>query len=304
MAGSWKLMREDKLAGELIRGYRPEAAKSFRADYPFDGLSSRALFLTVLAGQFPEELRGQKAQDMLDDIFDLAAQQRYTTISAAQTARALMAYSQSLDAGLAQASVSGLDQTGQTLALPPLQGKGVRALALDSESGAPSRALLEQLAGLSFTADAPFFWQLENVGFGRDLPTQAEGDPVTAPRQGDEVVVAVIARAFDRERENIALVDMLPGCFEFVVSQSGESAELATNQGSVHEDRDMEPDYAERREDRMLIFTDLATSERVFRYRVKITGRGEFTWPPVQAEAMYDPEARALSLPEKIVIEE
>ena len=66
----------------------------------------------------------------------------------------------------------------------------------------------------------------------------------------------------------------------------------------------MEPDYAERREDRMLIFTDLATSERVFRYRVKITGRGEFTWPPVQAEAMYDPEARALSLPEKIVIEE
>ena len=318
MAGSWKLMKEDKLAGELIRGYRPEAAESFRADYPFDGLGSRALFLTVLAGQFPEELRGQKAQDMLDDIFDLAAQQHYTTISAAQAARALMAYSRSLDAGLAQASVSGLDQTGRTLALPPLQGKGVRALALDSESGAPSRALLEQLAGLSFTADAPFFWQLENVGFGRDLPTRAvskglsirrelrtpEGDPVTAPRQGDEVVVAVIARAFDRERENIALVDMLPGCFEFVVSRRGESAELATNQGSVHEDRDMEPDYAERREDRMLIFTDLATSERVFRYRVKITGRGEFTWPPVQAEAMYDPEARALSLPEKIVIEE
>ena len=54
----------------------------------------------------------------------------------------------------------------------------------------------------------------------------------------------------------------------------------------------------------MLIFADLPTDERTFRYRVRITGRGEFTLPPAQAEAMYDPEVGALSLPEKIVIEE
>lgn len=324
MAGSWKLMKEDKLAGELIRNYRPEAAQAFRADYPFDGLSSRAFFLTVLAGQFPEELHSKKAQEMLDDIFSLTAQRRYTTISAAQTARALMAYSQGLDAGLARAEVKGLtradpaDQEGQPPALPPLQGKGVRVLALDSESGADSRNLLNQLAGLSFSADAPFFWQMESVGFGRDLPTQAvskglsvrrelrapDGGPVTVLRRGDEVVVALTARAFDVTRKNIALVDMLPGCFEFVVSQGGQSAELRTDQGRNRKDRDMNPAYAERREDRMLIFADLPTDERTFRYRVRITGRGEFTWPPAQAEAMYDPEVGALSLPEKIVIEE
>ena len=66
----------------------------------------------------------------------------------------------------------------------------------------------------------------------------------------------------------------------------------------------MEPDYAERQGRPDADFHGSGDERAGFPLPGQDHGRGEFTWPPVQAEAMYDPEARALSLPEKIVIEE
>ena len=46
--------------------------------------------------------------------------------------------------------------------------------------------------------------------------------------------------------------------------------------------------FADRREDRMILFADLTGQELVYTYRIRAVNRGSFTVPPIHAEAMYD----------------
>ena len=63
------------------------------------------------------------------------------------------------------------------------------------------------------------------------------------------------------------------------------------------------PDHAERREDRMLLFTSVGTGDGVFAYRARAVTRGEFTLPPLHAEAMYDPRLSATGAAGRMVVE-
>jgi uncharacterized protein YfaS (alpha-2-macroglobulin family) len=60
--------------------------------------------------------------------------------------------------------------------------------------------------------------------------------------------------------------------------------------------------YVERREDRMVIYASLDSRDKVFVYRIKAVNKGLFTLPGLFAEALYDPDARAVSAAGKIEV--
>ena len=57
----------------------------------------------------------------------------------------------------------------------------------------------------------------------------------------------------------------------------------------------LSPDWTDRREDRMIVFTTLTPKVQRFTYQIRAVNKGRFTLPPVTAEAMYNPNLRANS---------
>lgn len=66
-----------------------------------------------------------------------------------------------------------------------------------------------------------------------------------------------------------------------------------------------EPGYksVDRREDRMIVFSDLAVEPFVFTYKIRAVNKGVYTLPPVQAEAMYNRSLQAHSAGGVMVVE-
>ena len=104
-----------------------------------------------------------------------------------------------------------------------------------------------------------------------------DGKPVSGLVNVGDVIEAVITvRAFDdRTIKNVAIVDLLPAGFA-LEPEGGE-------QGST-----LFPEFVERREDRLVLFSDVAPQEKTFHYRLRAISKGEFQVPPPYAEAMYD----------------
>ena len=54
-----------------------------------------------------------------------------------------------------------------------------------------------------------------------------------------------------------------------------------------------EMEFIEMRDDRVLIYTDITRTERVFTYTAQLGTVGKFTIPAIHAESMYNPEINA-----------
>ena len=318
MAGCWQLMMRPDEAELLLNGY--EIGNASRDSwYFFDALAVRAFYISVLAAHFPEKLHEAAAQAVLDEMIELGSRRWYVTTSAAQASRALLLYSLGLESSLAGASVQARDIEGNILLLPALSGE--RVLSLQAAYGEVPQSLVSDLDFLKIQAEGPGFWQMDVTGFDRALPAEAVtqgleirrefrdkdgnilGDLGQSIKQGDEIYVALIARAHSRGLENIAVVDMLPAGFEMILAEGGESVETRTRQGMRRDERGMQVEYSERREDRLLLFPILDTKDSVFLYRVRAAHKGRFTVPPVSAEAMYDSTIHGHSATDILIIE-
>ena len=112
------------------------------------------------------------------------------------------------------------------------------------------------------------------------------------------VTVIRIKNTSDRILSNIALVDLLPGGLEVSMSPKRFDTENATSLekfGFGLSTSSFVPDYAEAREDRVILFGNISSKATLeFRYNVKPTAKGAFVVPPVYAESMYDAGIGAL----------
>ena len=54
------------------------------------------------------------------------------------------------------------------------------------------------------------------------------------------------------------------------------------------------PNHVEFLDDRVVLFTRVTPTTRVFSYALRVIAAGEFTLPPVQASCMYDPGVSCL----------
>jgi uncharacterized protein YfaS (alpha-2-macroglobulin family) len=137
-----------------------------------------------------------------------------------------------------------------------------------------------------------YFYQLTQAGFDKDLPTTVlkqgleiyreyrdlKGNAINKTTLGSEIEVHMQVRALDnRYLNNVAIVDLLPGGFEVV-------------RDSV---KNMNMDYADIREDRVIFFGSVTPDAKEIVYHIKATNTGEYTVPPIFAGSMYDPKVRA-----------
>ena len=101
---------------------------------------------------------------------------------------------------------------------------------------------------------------------------------------GDLIVAEITVKALTANLENVVVVDMLPTGFEI------ENPRLESRAGIPWlKAQDFKPDYLDIRDDRLIFFgTFPRQRERKFYYALRAVTQGEFTLPPVAAEAMYD----------------
>ena len=108
---------------------------------------------------------------------------------------------------------------------------------------------------------------------------------------GELLIAEVNVKALTANLENVVVVDMLPTGFEI------ENPRLESRAGIPWlKSQDFKPDYIDIRDDRLIFFgTFPRQRERKFYYALRAVTQGEFTLPPIVAEAMYDTTKSAVT---------
>ena len=108
---------------------------------------------------------------------------------------------------------------------------------------------------------------------------------------GELLIAEVNVKSLTANLENVVVVDMLPTGFEI------ENPRLESRAGIPWlKAQDFKPDYIDIRDDRLIFFgTFPRQRERKFYYALRAVTRGEFTLPPIAAEAMYDTTKSAVT---------
>jgi len=102
------------------------------------------------------------------------------------------------------------------------------------------------------------------------------GERITSANIGDRITVRVFARARTGDViQNVAITDLLPAGFSVETAVTGNQ------------------NFAQIREDRVVIFTDLTRTSATFEYTADVTAAGTFSVPPIHAESMYNPSVNA-----------
>ncbi|MEZ4317427.1 MAG: MG2 domain-containing protein [Myxococcota bacterium] len=131
----------------------------------------------------------------------------------------------------------------------------------------------------------------------------ADGNPVDAGQiqLGDVVYTKVVVKNLTNERvQNIALVDRFAAGWEIENPRLGRSGVVDW----VDPGQAWEADHMNLRDDRLELFGALeAGQSREVVYGLRAVTAGEFTAPPVEAEAMYDPSVWARQPGGKIVVQ-
>jgi uncharacterized protein YfaS (alpha-2-macroglobulin family) len=172
--------------------------------------------------------------------------------------------------------------------------------------------------------------------------TDLAGKPVKSVKLGQEIQVHLRFRAIGRNNiHDVALVDLLPGGFEVVLEPKAETVRVANEDDSHTPEQQAEgegdegdgegdvdyrprgrtaarsgwssplgashtgwqPDYADVREDRVVVYGSVGSDAQEFVYRIRATNSGSFIVPPAYGESMYEREVQARSLADKLIVE-
>ncbi len=300
LAASYQIMKQQSLADRLIGRMEFGAGTTFGPYY--DPMTRDAGLLFVLARHFPERLSRLKA-DALEGLVQGIRGGNYNTHSSATTILALDAYARVAEkqpAGSFSAAEILRDGSSRPLVLPPVL--------------MPRANVTPGSAKVQFTNKSALngYWFVQESGFDRGLPAKeikngievlreyvdASGKPVQSAKVGDEIEVRLKLRAIDRTViENVALVDLLPGGFDLVAPDVAGTPRLARSAIPA-----WLPDFADNREDRVVVYGSVRNEFQEFVYRIKATNAGTFVVPPAYGESMYEPKIRGRSLGTKITV--
>ena len=314
LAASYKIMRQDKQADALIAGPQRQLEREARNGsgmggeeyfygYYMDPLIRDSSVLYVLAKHFPDRAKNLSPRAM-ENISRPLENGWLNTLSSGMTLLALDAYAGNNAAAVDKLGIQEL-KGGTAKSIASLQNK---LLQMGSWSGSAT--------GLRYTnASSLTAWSVTNqAGYDRDIPTTAirngievtrdytrpDGKPLGDITIGDEIEVHVKVRATaGKGWGDIAIVDLLPGGFDPVLSQPPRpGADAVESQdapapalrilGST-----FNPIYTDIREDRVVLYGFALPLVEEYIYRIKAASSGRFTAPPAYAESMYDRRVQA-----------
>ncbi len=298
LAGAYALLKKNDEAQRLIKAYKlgvhdPRECWDFHS-----ALAADSQYIAIAARHFPDLIKRITAEDF-KAITRPVGEGSFNTLSAAYAVLALKSYSHQLAQSAPELGIAEI--TRQKRETP---------LRLDGETLLKRGSFSPEAAALRFTAkNQPrgmgTFYQVVEAGYDAALPTQpvadgleifrefidAKGAVTHTARLGEPITVRLRIRSLTRaDVTNVAIVDLLPGGFEFAAGS------LQPGVGSAGFD------YVEVREDRAVFFGTIGTRVREVTYQIKPTNRGEFTVPPTFAESMYDRAIKARALAGKITV--
>ncbi|MDR1694064.1 MAG: alpha-2-macroglobulin [Lactobacillaceae bacterium] len=269
MAASYKMLKNETKARALLGRYK--LGKDNIED---------ARYIYLMAAYFNDDFKdlGQKAvQALLDPL----KSGNFTTNSAAYSLLALTAYDLSADKDIVF--------VGKEPVYTPFAEVGV-----SSEDKV-----------LEISSPKSFFYVVSEQGFGSNSVTKAKSSFIELSKQyfnkagkavvkaniGDEITVKLTVRTTGgRDYINdVAITDLIPGCFEIVRDSISSSGSL---------------DNKEEREDRALIYLTADKSTREITYKVKVIAKGEFVSPAAFGEALYDSDVKANTVSSTFIVEE
>jgi uncharacterized protein YfaS (alpha-2-macroglobulin family) len=323
LAASLQLLKQDKEAANLIDGpqkilLRQVQDATYRYARYYDPLIRDSATLYLIAKHFPERAKSLPP-DALRNI--VAALQRgwYNTLSSAQIVLALDVYATTAGAELMdKLAIESIAADGKATTITRVEG----IVALAKFNAATTSLRLRN------GADANAWYSVSQSGFDRALPTverkegieilreytDAEGHAVDKVALGDELQVHVKIRATrDDGVGNVAIVDLLPGGFEPVqenhttgdapAAEGGDTAAAgATGTNATTSlspvglaSSTWHPEYADVRDDRVVIYGSASSGVQEFVYRIKATNAGTYVVPPAYGESMYDRTIQAQS---------
>lgn len=334
LAAAYQLMKQESLADQAI-GHVGFGAET-EVDRWHGPMASDAMLLYLLARHFPSRLV-RLPDSVLDTLVARVKAGAYDSLSAATTILALDAYATATaNSGTSKLSVQVMlaDKSTHGVTLPSGLFPTVdlladtRSVSFASESEVRGYYLINQSG---FDRSSVTTTLTKGLEITREF-LNAAGTPVDKVKVGDEVTVHLKFRAIDRELiDDAVLVDLLPGGFDLVVpnapppdaasvaaspagspvAQGGDGAdqveEPATHHGCacpflVSRPDDF-PDFADLREDRVVLYGKATHQIQEFSYRIKATNAGTYTVPAAYGESMYSPLIRARSASGRIVVE-
>jgi uncharacterized protein YfaS (alpha-2-macroglobulin family) len=313
LAASYKMMKQDNEAGDLIEGLQRRLERSsddgnFDYDYYYDPLTRDATVLYVLAKYFPERARALSPHVMANIARPLQRNE-FNTLSAAMTMLALDVYAGSNANAVEKLGIDQIFANGSSKSIATVQNK---LLQSGSWNGAATRLRFSDASNL------PAWFVVDQEGYDRDVPstaikngieivreyTDTHGNSLAKITLGEEVDVHVKIRATgDKGVGDIAIVDLLPGGFDPVTepppapSQSsendGDDAGVSSSPTIRVAGSTWNPVYADVREDRVVIYGTASPDVQEFVYRIKASSAGKFIVPPAYGESMYDRRVQA-----------
>jgi hypothetical protein len=309
VAASYKLLRQDRQADTLIEPLRQTLERNsvdtgYSYDYYDDPLTQDATVLYLLAKHFPQQAHSLSPA-ALENIARPLQQNQFNTLSASMTLLALDAYASTNAQFVDQLGIAEVDGQGRLKPIAALQNKLLQAGVW---SGGATQ--------LHFTNPSPqtAWYAVDQAGYDRDPPkaairngieivreyTDTAGKPLAGIKLGQEIDVHVKIRATGNKGVgNVAIVDLLPGGFDPVISAppppSGDDA-ASTEAPTVRvAGSTWAPDYTDVREDRVVIYGTATPNVEEFIYRIKASASGRFVVPPAYGESMYDRRIQARS---------
>jgi alpha-2-macroglobulin len=221
LAATYKLLKQDRVAKELIDQARIGDKRPADYEHYDDRLAHDAQLLYVIARHFPERASRVTAAD-IDALAEPIFQGQYNTFTSAFTIMALEAYGKTAS-----------NPTEGSMAIAEVVGGQKKPIALP-EGLLPIASFSDRAQSLAFTSSGPYeaYYLLNQRGFDVEAPrkeiksklevfreyTDENNKPIDKVELGDEIRVHVRMRALGAESlPYIAIVDLLPGGFEPVV---------------------------------------------------------------------------------------
>ncbi len=269
MAASFKLLKQDDVGEKLIKTMKFTDSTPSDYAYMYDSTIRNSHLLWIIAKHFPNLASNLFESVQLKTLLAPLQKNQYNTYSLASLYFALGSMSKTASEGpLATATLANLN-----IQLVDAQNKSER-LVLQKQGLVDSGNFSEKIKKIKATTDLnyPIFYSLNQSGFdfvGRKSEvkngieisrtyTNEKGEELKSVKLGDTVEVHVRARSLSATSYfRVAIVDLFPGGFEYVVTPHDiVSGETATGDSTFREDgRDMNSEGqnpAEESEDGLL----------------------------------------------------
>ena len=317
LAASYQLLKQDKPAAQLIAGplkllERTARDSDYSYGYYYDSLIRDSTTLYLVSKHFPDRAKSLPPQ-VMENITWPMEKGWYNTLSSSMTLLALDAYATQNNLELDKLRIDEVHADGSVKAISAPQGNMLVAgtwaadskrLRFTNDSTTPAWRVVSQGG---YDRDAPSKPITDGMEITRDY-TDTNGKALDKVTVGQEIDVHLKIRSTDgSDYPDVAIVDLLPGGFEPVIQpppavtdhqDDGSAQNDAGGDSQVDASAWRSPigvgtstwqlEYADIREDRVVLYGTATSSVGEFVYRIKATNAGKFIVPPAYGESLYD----------------